>query len=55
MGLRHGSAAKGLGWFGSSTKWVNWWVGDVELRCAGDVKDRVRLAAVRRRGESLRE
>ena len=52
---RHGSAAWGLGRLGSLMKWVNWWVGDVELRCVGDVKDRVRSAAVRQRGVSLRE
>jgi len=46
--------AWGLGRLGSAMKWVNWWVGDVELRCAGDIKDRVRSVAMRQRGESLR-
>ena len=54
MGWRRGSAAWGLGRLGSSTKWVNLWVGDVKLQWAGDVELRVELAAVRQRGESLR-
>ena len=44
MGQRRGSKA-----------WVSWWVSDVELRWASDVEDRVEPAAVRQRGESLRE
>ena len=40
---------------GSSTKWVSWWVGDVELQWASDIEDRVGPTAVRQRGESLRE
>ena len=55
MGLSHGSAARGLGWFGSSTKWVSEWVGDFELQWANDVEDRVRPTAARQGGESLRE
>ena len=65
MGRRRGSATDrrhrskawigGLGRLGSSTKWVSWWVGDVELWWAGDIEDRVRPTVVRQIGESLRE
>ena len=65
MGRRRGSATDrrhrskawigGLGRLGSSTKWVSWWVGDVELWWAGDIEDRVRLMVARQIGESLRE
>ena len=47
VGLRCGSAAWGLGRLGSLMKWVSWWVGDVKLRWASDVEDRVGPGAVR--------
>ncbi|KAK7839994.1 protein nrt1/ ptr family 5.10 [Quercus suber] len=55
VGLRRGSTAWGLGRLRSWTKWVSWWVGDIELRWAGDIEDRVGPVAVRQRGESLRD
>ena len=54
-GLRRGSAAWGLGRLGSSTKWVSWWVGEVELWWVGEIEDRVRPTVARQIGESLRE
>ena len=73
MGRRRGSATDrrhrskawigGLGRLGSSTKWVSWWVGEVELWWVGEVElwwvgeieDRVRPTVARQIGESLRE
>ena len=65
MGRRRGSATDrrhrskawigGLGRLGSSTKWVSWWVGEVELWWVGEIEDRVRPTVARQIGESLRE
>ena len=65
MGQRRGSATDrrhrskawigGLGRLGSSTKWVSWWVGEVELWWVGEIEDRVRPTVARQIGESLRE
>ena len=65
MGWRRGSATDrrhrskawigGLGRLGSSTKWVSWWVGEVELWWVGEIEDRVRPTVARQIGESLRE
>ena len=64
MGRRRGSATDrrhrskawigGLGRLGSSTKWVSWWVGEVELWWVGEIEDRVRPTVARQIGESLR-
>ena len=65
MGRRRGSVTDrrhrskawigGLGRLGSSTKWVSWWVGEVELWWVGEIEDRVRPTVARQIGESLRE
>ena len=65
MGRRRGSATNrrhrskawigGLGRLGSSTKWVSWWVGEVELWWVDEIEDRVRPTVARQIGESLRE
>ena len=39
MGLRRGLATWGLGRLERLMKWVNWWVGDVELWWADDIED----------------